>query len=171
MRHLRHWHVYLYPKDMRDRYLSEIEALTEELLSDTTFRRSSLVFDLVLSAFRARIQQWRPRRWLALALSACAITAGLLVVVRTSPSPPFQPVASPHQGIIHRVPPKQCVEPEQAANSAGYLCSMTLNPKTGATESDTVVPLTPQLADCLRRQHSGQSVVTCLPLMPHNPNR
>jgi hypothetical protein len=171
MHHRRRWHTYLYPKDIRARYVSEIEALTEELLSDATFRRRSLVFDLVVSGFRARIRQWRTHKWLVPALGVCAITAGLLLAIQTSPAPTSRPAASSQQRITEGVPPKQCKEAEHAANGPGYLCYVVLNPKTGATESATFVRLTSQQADCLRSQRPGRSVMTCLPTGPHGPSR
>ena len=172
MRHRRPWHTYLYPKDIRDRYVREIEALTEELLSDETFRRGSLVFDLVVCGFRARIRQWRTHKWLVPTLGVCAITAGLLLAIETGSPRTFQPAAAVHQQpIIKAVPPKQCQETEQAADSPGYLCYVVLNPKTGVTESATFFRLTSQQADCLHSQHSVRSNMACLAAGPHDPNR
>jgi hypothetical protein len=158
----RHWHAHLYPKDMRKRYLSEIEALTEELRSDPTFRRRSLVLDLVVSASRARVRQQSTNRWLVGAFAGFALTAGLLLATRTTP-PSTSPPATSSQQRINGVPPKQCMH-QQDTNSSGYLCEVVLNPRTGATESATMVPLTDQQSHCLRRQEARQPGVTCLPM-------
>jgi hypothetical protein len=171
VRHRRRWYTFLYPKDIRTRYVSEIEALTEELLSDATVRRRSLVLDLVVSGFRARIRQWRTHKWLVPALAVCAITAGLLLSMKTSPPSRFRPAASSQQRIIQGVPPQQCRETVPVATSPVYLCYVVLNPKTGATESAKLVRLTSQQADCLRSGRSGQSVMSCLPTRQHDPNR
>jgi hypothetical protein len=159
--HPRRWYTFLYPKDMRTRYVSEIEALTEELRSDATFRRRSLVFDLVLSGFRARLRQWRTHKWLAPALTVCIITAGLLFSMKSNPPSKFQPAASSPQRIIRGATPKQCKETVPVADSPAYVCYVVLNPRTGAIESAKGVRLTSRQADCLR---SGRSAVTtCLP--------
>jgi hypothetical protein len=171
VRHPRRWHTYLYPKGMRTRYVAEIEALTEELLSDATFRRRSLAVDLVVSGFRARIRQWRTHKWLVPAVAVCAIAAGLLIAAKSSPPATLRPAASSQQRIIEGVPPKQCKQTGQSATSSGYLCYVVLNPRTGATESATIVRLTSPQADCLRSGRSGQSVMTCLRTRPPDPNR
>jgi hypothetical protein len=171
VRHPRRWHTYLYPKDMRTRYVAEIEALTEELLSDATFRRRSLALDLVVSGFRARIRQWRTHKWLVPAVAVCAIAAGVLIATSAGPPPPLRPAASSQQQIIEGVPPKHCTQTGQSATSSGYLCYVVLNPKTGATESATIVRLTSPQADCLRSGRSGRSVMTCLPTSLPDPHR
>lgn len=171
MRHPRRWHTYLYPKDMRTRYAAEIEALTEELLSDATFRRRSLAIDLVVSGFRARTRQWRTHKWLVPAVAVCAIAAGLLIATKSSPPATLRSAASSQQRIIRGVPPKQCKQTGQSATSSGYLCYVVLNPRTGATESATIVRLTSPQADCLRSGRSGRSVMTCLPTRLPDPNR
>jgi hypothetical protein len=171
VRHRRRWYMFLYPKDMRTRYVSEIEALTEELRSDASFRRRSLLFDLVLSGFRARFRQWRTQKWLVPALAVCAITAGLLFSMNSKPPSKLQPAASSQQRIIQGVTPKQCRETAPVATSPSYLCYVVLNPKTGATESAKLVRLTSQQAECLRSGRPDQSVMTCLPTRLHDPNR
>jgi hypothetical protein len=170
VRHRPRWYTFLYPKDIRTRYVSEIEALTEEMLSDATFRRRSLVFDLVLSGFRARIRQWRARKWLVPALAVCAITAGLLLSMQTSPPSTIRPAATSQQRIIQGVPPG-CRETVPVATSPASLCYVVLNPRTGAMESAKVVRLTSQQAGCLRSGRSGQPVMTCLPTRLHDPSR
>jgi hypothetical protein len=170
VRDRRRWYTLLYPKDIRTRYVSEIEALTEELHSDATFRRRSLVFDLVLSGFRARIRQWSTHKWLVPALAVCAITTGLLFSMKSDTPSTFQPVASSQQRIIQGVTPRQCRETVRVATSPGYLCYVVLNPMTGATESAKVIRLTSQQAVCLRRGRSGQPVMTCLPTRRHHPS-
>ena len=171
MRHPRRWYTLLYPKDMRTRYVSEIEALTEELRSDGTFRRRSLVFDLVLSGFRSRIRQWRSHKWLVPALAVCAITVGLLYSITSNPPSKFQPAASSQQHIIRGATPKQCRETGPVATSPSYLCDVVVNPKTGAVESAEGVRLTSRQAYCLRSGRSGQSVTGCLPTRLIEPNR
>jgi hypothetical protein len=145
----------LYPKNIRTRYVSEIEALTEELRADAAFRRRSLVFDLFLSGFQARFRQWRTHKWLVPALAVCLITAGLLFSVKSNPPSGLRPAASPPQRIIQGVTPKQCRETVPYASSPGYLCYVVLNPKTGAVESAKGVRLTSEQADCLRSGRSG----------------
>jgi hypothetical protein len=169
VRHRRSWVFHLYPKYMRTRYFHEIEALTEELLTDSTFPRRSLYLDLARSVFRARFQQRRTRRWLAAVLCASVIIAAALFVESSSSPQPTRSVALSHQEGISGVPPKQCSEAEVQTDGLGYLCSMTLNPKTGTIESATIVALTPQLASCIhsQAQSSRQSAVPCLPLIPH----
>jgi hypothetical protein len=161
----------LYPKGMRTRYVSEIEALTEELRADAAFRRRSFAFDLVLSGFQARFRQWRTRKWLVPALAVCFITAGLLLSMKSNQPSELQPAASPPQRIIQGVTPKQCRETVPVASSPGYLCYVVLNPKTGAVESAKGVRLPSRQADCLRSGRSGQSVTTCLPTRLTEPNR
>ena len=171
MRHRRRWYMFLYPKDMRTRYVSEIEALTEELRSDASFRRRSLLFDLVLSGFRARIRQWGTHKWLVPALAVCAITAGLLFSMRSNPPSKFQPAASTPQRVIQGVIPEQCRQTVPVVSSPASLCYVVMNPRTGAVESAKVVRLTSRQADCLRQGRSGHSVKTCLPTRLTEPNR